>query len=77
MPEPMIEIYRKVWLDEGYLLIHPCPDAPDYILLCTEPGVLSEAYFGKMSIAFSTPAALRTLASALNAAADEMEAPNA
>ena len=76
MTEPMIEIYRKVWLHDGYLLIRPYPDAPGCIELCSEPGKDSEGYFGKLCIAFSTPAALRTLAMALNAAAAEMETPN-
>jgi hypothetical protein len=77
MTEQMIEIYRKVWLGEGYILLRPYHDIPNCVELCTEPGVLSEGYFGKLCIAFSTPAALRTLASALNAAAAEMETPNA
>jgi hypothetical protein len=72
----MIEIYRKVWLGDGYLLIRPYPDTPGCIELCSEPSKDSAGYFGKMCIAFSTPAALRTLAAALNAAAAEMEPPN-
>jgi hypothetical protein len=72
----MIETYRRVWLGDGYLLIRPYPDAPDCMELCSEPGKDSEEWFGRLSIAFSTPAALRTLAAALNAAAAEMEAPN-
>jgi hypothetical protein len=73
----MIEIYRKVWLHDGYLLIRPYPDAPDRMELCSEPGKDSEEWFGRISITFCTPEALRTLAAALNAAAAEMEPPNA
>ena len=74
MSEASIETIRKVWIDRGYFIIRPSPDAPDCIELCTEPGSDSEEWFGKFSITLSTPEAARCLAKALELTAADMEA---
>lgn len=68
-----IETTYKVWLGDGYLLIRPWPDNPDYMELCTEPGENSEGWLGKISIPFTSAEQLKTLAEALLLAANEME----
>lgn len=75
--ESGIETIRKVWINDGYLLIRPWPEDTECFELCTEPGEQSEKWFGKTSIAFGTPEGLRCLAKALNMAANEMEERNA
>lgn len=73
MSSSSIDVIRKVWINDGYVLVRPWPSDVDCIELCTEPGKHSEEWFGRMSITFGTPDGLRTLAKALNLAADEME----
>jgi hypothetical protein len=73
MKEVSIETIRKVWIGDAYLLIRPWPENFACIEICTEPGNDSEGYFGKVSIAFSTPEGLRCLAAALELAALDME----
>ena len=75
--ESEIETIRKVWINEGYLLVRPWPDDTECTELCTEPGKHSEAWFGRVSVTFGTPEGLRCLAKALNLAANEMEERNA
>jgi hypothetical protein len=73
MKEVLIETVRKVWIEEGYLLVRPWPEDPSCIEICTEPGTDSEEYFGKVSITFVTPEGLRYFAGALELAALDME----
>lgn len=75
--ESSIETIRKIWINEGYLLLRPWPQDAECFELCTEGGEESEKWFGRVSIAFGTPEGLRCLAKALNMAADEMEDRNA
>ncbi len=65
-----IETIRK---GDRYLVIRPCPDNPDRMELCTEPGEDSEEWFGKISITFASVEQIKTLAKALLLAANEME----
>lgn len=74
--EASMETIRKIWLNEGYVLIRPWPDDTGCIELCTEPGKESEECFGRISLTFGTPEALRLLAKAFTLAADEMESVN-
>lgn len=70
-----IQLFRKIFLDrQGYLILSPWPECTTYLELTTEPGEYSEGYFGKLSILFGTSDQLRTLAKALNDAADDMDA---
>ena len=71
--ESEIETIRKVWINDGYVLVRPWPDDADCVELCTEPGKQSEEWFGSLSITFGTPEGARCLAKALMLAADEME----
>lgn len=71
--ESEIETIRKVWINEGYVVVRPWPDDPGCVELCTEPGKQSEDWFGKLSITFGTSEGARCLAKALILAADEME----
>ena len=68
-----IETIRKVWLGDGYLLIRPLPENPDCMELCTEPGIDSEEWFGKISITFATTEWINTLAVALLLAVKDMK----
>jgi hypothetical protein len=74
MNEVSVETIRKVWIGKGYLLVRPWPEDPgDCIEICTEFGADSEGYFGNVSICFRTPEGLRSLAGALELAAQDME----
>lgn len=71
--ESQIETIRKVWINDGYLLVRPWPDDIECVELCTEPGVQSQDWFGSLSVTFGTPEGLRCLARALLLAADDMD----
>jgi len=73
MSESLLETSYKVWINEGYVVVRPLPDDPSLVELGTEPGGDSEGWFGKFAVTFGTPLGLRTLAKALNLAADDME----
>ena len=72
--ESEIETIRRVWINDGYVVVRPWPDDTGCVELCTEPGEQSQDWFGKLSITFGTPEGARCLAKALMLAADEMEA---
>jgi hypothetical protein len=71
--ESEIETIRKVWINDGYLLVRPWPDDISCVELCTEPGEQSQGWWGTVSITFGTPEGVKCLAKALMLAADEMQ----
>ena len=69
-----IDLIFKVFIfEDNYLLIRPWSENSCFYELCTDPGDNSEGWFGRVSIPFTEPEKMRTLAKALNLAADFME----
>lgn len=68
-----IETIRKVWIEDGYLLVRSWPDGTQWAELYTEPDPWSQERLGAFSVNFSTPDQLRCLARALLLAADDMD----